>query len=68
MNYLVVEERPQRSAVVHRVGCSRARDQERRAPGGGLWHGPFLTEVATLAAAKRTKSRVVRSCHRCLLG
>ena len=41
MDYLVIEERPQRSAVVHRVGCSKARDQERRAPRGGLWHGPF---------------------------
>ena len=48
MNYLVVEERSHRSAVVHRVGCSRARDQERRAPGGGMWHGPFPTEVAAL--------------------
>ena len=66
MNYLVLEERPQRSAVVHRVGCSKARDQERRAPRGGLWHGPFPTEVAALAAAKRTRPRVVRSCHCCL--
>ena len=66
MNYLVLEERPQGSAVVHRVGCSKARDQERRAPRGGLCHGPFPTEVAALAAAKRTRPRVVRSCHCCL--
>ena len=66
MNYLVMEEKSHRSAVVHRVGCSRARDQERRVPGGGQWHGPFPTEVAALAAAKRTKPRVVRSCHFCL--
>ena len=46
MNYLVVEDRPRRSAVVHRVGCSKAKDQERRSPGGGPWHGPFPTEVA----------------------
>ena len=68
MNYLVVEERPRRSVVVHRVGCSKARYQERRSPGGGPWHGPFPTEVAALAAAKRTKHRAVRSCRCCLLG
>jgi len=68
VNYLVVEERPQRSAVVHRVGWSKARDQERRDVRGGVWHGPFPTEVASLAAAKRTKPRAVRSWRCCLLG
>ncbi|MYC37878.1 MAG: hypothetical protein F4X66_13345 [Chloroflexi bacterium] len=62
MNCLVAEERLQRSRVVRRVGCSKARDQEQRSPGGELWHGPFPTEVAALAAAKRTKLRDVRSC------
>ncbi len=66
MNYLVVEDRPHRSAVVHRVGCNRARDYERSAPRGEEWHGPFSTEVNALAAAKRTKLTTIRSCHCCV--
>ena len=66
MNYLVVEDRPLLSAVVHRVGCNRARDYERRAPRGGEWHGPFSTEVTALHAAKKTKLRNIRSCHCCV--
>ena len=66
MDYLVVEDRPLRCAVVHRVDCNRATDFGRRPLRTGEWHGPFGTKVAALAAASRTKLRDVRSCQCCV--
>ena len=56
MNCLVAEERLQRSGVVHRVrgGMQRGEGPRAAVARRGLWHGPFPTEVAALAAAKRT--------------
>ena len=65
MNYLVLEDRPRNSAVVHRVGCNAAKDQHTKAAYQGVWHGPFSTENVALAAAKRTRLSSVRSCGRC---
>lgn len=65
MNYLVLEDRPHNSAVVHRVGCNAAKDQQRRTTNRGVWHGPFGTETTALTAAKRTRMSSIRSCGRC---
>ena len=65
MNYLVLEDRPHNSAVVHRVGCNSAREQEKKTRRYAEWHGPFGSEVIALAAAKRTRLGSVRSCGCC---
>ena len=65
MNFLVLEDKPRNSAVVHRVGCGSAKEQNRGATQNAVWHGPFGTESLALAAAKRTKLSSVRSCGCC---
>ena len=65
MNYVVIEDRPRNSAVVHRVGCNSAKEQDRKTLRRQVWHGPFGTENMALAAAKRTRLSSVRSCGCC---
>ena len=65
MNYVVIEDRPHKSAVVHRVGCKSTKEQRMGTMQSKVWHGPFGTENMALAAAKRTRLSTVRSCGCC---
>ena len=65
MSYLVLEDRPHNSAVVHRVGCNSVKEQQRKTRRYAELHGPFGTETMALAAAKRTRLATVRSCGCC---
>ena len=65
MSFLVLEDRPHNSAVVHRVGCHSATEQERKTRRYAEWHGPFGSESIAFAAAKRTRLSSIRSCGCC---
>ena len=41
-------------------GMQQGEGPRAAGPRGGMWHGPFPTEVAALAAAKRTKPQSKR--------
>ena len=66
MGYVVNEDKPTNSALVHDETCEHYSDRLPKAPQDGGWHGPYESEDEALAKARATGRSDVRVAKCCL--
>ncbi len=66
MGYVVNEDKPTNSALVHNDTCAHYNNHLPKLPQDGGWHGPFETENEALAKARATGRAGVRVAECCL--
>ena len=66
MAYVVNEDTPTDSALVHSDTCEHYIDALPKKPEDGRWHGPYDSEDEALAEARATECADVRVAECCL--
>ena len=70
MMYWIYESWSHNKAIVHRGDCEFCQNgtnrQGEKTTRNGSWTGPYATSAIAMAAATKTRRRVIRGCNHCM--